>query len=184
MDAILGTLFCTLFIVFSILIKRLGACRIKLIGIIVLYLMVGNEALAQVDVSTFSNETKNVWYLEAAGNGGIVTVNYERFLTQNLSLRIGIGTAILILGTAPVMINFFVGKDHKVELGMGITVGTGIADFDSGDYKSESGVVGTATVGYRYQPVIGSSVFRIGLTPFFAGGEFQLWGGISIGNAF
>jgi hypothetical protein len=67
---------------------------------------------------------------------------------------------------------------------MGITVGTGIADFDSGDYKDESGVVGTATVGYRYQPVYGGSVFRIGLTPFFAGGEFQLWGGISIGNAF
>jgi hypothetical protein len=150
MDTILWTLFCALFIVFSILIKRLGACRINLIGIVVLYLMVGNEVLAQVNVSTFSNETKNVWYLEAAGNGGIVTVNYERFLTQNVSLRIGIGTAILILGTAPVMVNFCVGKDHRVELGLGITVGAGIADFDSGDYKDESGVVGTATVGYRY----------------------------------
>lgn len=184
MGTILWTLFCVLFIVFSILIKRLGACRIKLIGIVVLYLMVGNEVLAQVDVSTFSNEAKNVWYLEAAGNGGIVSVNYERFLTQNVSLRIGIGTAILILGTAPVMVNFCVGKDHRVELGMGITVGTGIADFDSGDYKDESGVVGTTTVGYRYQPVNGGGVFRIGLTPFFMDDEFQFWGGISFGSAF
>lgn len=180
MNTILWTPFCAVFNV----LRRLGACRIKLIGIVVIYLMVGNEALAQVDLSTFSNEAKNVWYLEVAGNGGIVSVNYERFLTQNVSLRIGIGTAILILGTAPVMVNFCVGKDHRVELGMGITVGTGIADFDSGGYKDESGVVGTATVGYRYQPVNGGGVFRIGVTPFFAGGEFQLWGGISFGNAF
>ena len=75
---------------------------------------------------------------------------------------------------------FCFGDENKIELGFGIVYAAG-EDFDGREF---GGVNVTATFGYRYQPVNGGYIYRIGLTPFFIDGEFQLWGGISFGNAF
>ncbi len=128
----------------------------------------------------------NVLYFELLGNGGIITANYERFIQKNMSIRVGAGSALLVAGTFPVMFNYFVGEDHKLELGIGATICTGVMRFrSSGDtYNDETFVVGTATVGYRYQPVNGGSVFRIGLTPFFIDDGAFPWAGIGFGFSF
>ncbi len=188
MDVIFWIVLLALFIIVSILIKRFGAYRLKLIGVVMFFLIVVKSTFAQHDMSTISIEAKNAWFLEAAGNGGIISGNYERFLFQNVGLRVGLGTVymgftapiMIDFCTVPIMIDFYFGDDNKIELGFGIVYSAG-EDLDGREFE---GVNGTATIGYRYQPVNGGSIFRIGLTPYFSGDGIQFWLGISFGNTF
>jgi len=138
---------------------------------------------------------KNSMYFELFGNGGLYSINYDRLFSENFGGRIGfshisnlefIFSSVDNITIIPITLNYLTSSDHKFELGAGIAVvnisGGEIFGFKAD--KGASGVVGTGTIGYRYQPDSGGFLFRIGLTPFFAQDGFQISGGISLGAAF
>jgi hypothetical protein len=142
----------------------------------------------------FAQFKPNSLYFEIFGNGGLYSINYDRLFTPTLGARIGfmyfsadnsifdIDQLILV----PIMLNYFVGEgSSKLELGAGIVFGSLETDFwGLTNESSSTAVIGTATVGYRYQPVDGGFMFRAGFTPLFSSGGFLASGGLSIGVAF
>jgi hypothetical protein len=147
-----------------------------------------------------SRTAKNVLYVELLGNGILYSLNYERFITDDLSARIGFG--YLSLGASsssssarasvlwlPLMVNYLgVGSaDHKLQLGLGpVLFYASSAASSVGDSAKASGVAlfGTATIGYRYVPHDGGFNFDIGFTPVFGSFGFLPWIGISLGAVF
>jgi hypothetical protein len=136
----------------------------------------------------------NSIYLELMGNGGLYSLNYDRLFTENIGARIGFmyfETEDFLFGTdielflIPITLNYLVGSEnHKFELGIGPVIVFGSAGFFGYESVSGSGVGGTATIGYRYQPIDGGFLFRIGFTPYFGFGEFHPTGGLSVGYTF
>ena len=144
--------------------------------------------------TAFSQSKPNSFYLELIGSGGLYSVNYDRLFTENFGVRIGFmyfeADWLIFLSDVemlliPATLNFLVGTGkHKLELGAGpvfISVGMG---FFGSDPVSGSGFGWTGTIGYRYQKNEGGFMWRIGFTPFLAGGEFFPSGGISLGFSF
>ncbi|MFI5309122.1 MAG: hypothetical protein ACHQ53_17330 [Polyangiales bacterium] len=143
----------------------------------------------------------NVLYAELLGNGGIYSIDYERFFTDDIAARIGFGYISLSAssGTSsahasilfiPVMFNYMgVGSaDHKLELGLGpllVNASAGASGVGkAAAHASGFGVAGTATIGYRYVPHDGGFNFKIGFTPIFGAGGFLPWGGLGLGAVF
>jgi hypothetical protein len=145
-------------------------------------------------------------YLEVGGNGLLYTFNYDRFMSNDISLRAGIeyiglaaaggdvSVSISML-LIPVTFNYFIashsdGKvgSSKLELGAGVLIVnlSGTASGSAGNVFSNSGfgIGGTATIGYRYQPSDGGFIFRIGFTPLFGPAGFLPFGGLSFGYGF
>jgi hypothetical protein len=147
-----------------------------------------------------AREANNSLYLELGGNGAIYSLNYERFLRDDVSLRVGFGyvslegakinggtvTHDVSLLTIPVTASYLgMGSgNHRLELGAG-AVFADIAGSSSSDgaeaFGSASGVVGTAVAGYRYVRPGGGFTFRAAFTPLFGEGGFQPWAGIAFG---
>ncbi len=133
---------------------------------------------------------RNAVYFEALGPGVFYSLNYERRITDVLSLRAGF-TAWNGLVGFPLMVNGLLGQDGDYfEIGVGLVPGyTPSSLLSSHSFiirgKSDEVLYGTATLGYRYQPRTGGVLFRIGFTPVFARfNAFMLWGGMSVGYAF
>lgn len=128
-------------------------------------------------------ETNNIVFGEAGGNGLLLSINYERFLTHNLSVRTGFGTGLLFLINVPLMINYYVGDIRKLELGAGIIY----IDYLPADLMDETGpIVLTFTIGHSFHPLNGGFILRFSFTPMYS---FQIqkfipWGGISVGYKF
>lgn len=159
---------------------------------------------APAKTSDDERSAKNAVYLELLGNGGLYSVNYERALMDRVTARIGFSylslgasstdstgqqtNAKLTFITAPVMANYLVGdRNHNLELGAGallVYAGGEVSGSGTGASAEGVGVAGTATVGYRYQPVDGGFLFKAGFTPIFNQNGFAAWGGLSLGGAF
>lgn len=125
----------------------------------------------------------NALYLELGGNALIYSVNYERFLGDEFSVRAGFGylsvdTPSFGLGGAsasllmvPVLVNYLGvgGLSHKLELGFGLTNVYASAEVDSGGTVQEwdSGLTfaPTSSVAYRYAPPDGGINFKVGFAP-------------------
>lgn len=162
-------------------------------------------ALTTLEVNT-QELAKNAMYVEILGHGLFYSVNYDRVVVHDdVSLRVG---AMIISGESndpgaeakatlkmfPIVLTRLVGSDrHKLELGIGATIVTSKREGPEGavweskfPIPSTSGttVVGTASLGYRYQKQSGGLVFRAGLSPFFTFEKFLPWGGLSIGYSF
>jgi hypothetical protein len=153
----------------------------------------------------------NAVYVEILGNGLAYSLNYENFINTQISCRAGLAyipifstmvdvftpqsTAMLVF---PLTLNYFTNLDindinspHKLELGLGIDIIKFIGDdnFEGAGVfskfsKSGLGVVGTATIGYRYLPITKGFIFGVGFTPLFTTAEFQLFGGFNFGYIF
>ncbi|MEM9824737.1 MAG: hypothetical protein AAF985_26860 [Bacteroidota bacterium] len=130
----------------------------------------------------------NSFYVELFGNGLIFSANYDmRFTQSNVGLggRVGLGyvggvnSSVL---TIPVMANYLLGKDGKYfEVGGGLTFVSANVDF-IGDNDSASAVWGTLSFMYRYQPIDGGFMWKIGITPLIADGVFfPYWFGLGLG---
>ena len=137
---------------------------------------------------------RNTFFVELLGNAAIYSLNYERFFTPQLGLRVG-GSFLrgqntegddVSVGFLPVMATYLLGEGNShFETGLGIGIVTASADIEEVDEEfSGSDVYGTATLGYRYQKPTGGVIFRAGFTPVFAGGNLIPWAGISVGYAF
>jgi len=138
---------------------------------------------------------RNSLYFELAGNGGLYSINYDRLFSENFGGRIGfsyipklefIFSSVNDITIIPITLNYLTRSAHKLELGAGIAVihisGGELFGFKAD--KGASGVVGTGTIGYRYQPQDGGFLFRIGFTPFFTPDGIKPFAGISLGTAF
>jgi hypothetical protein len=144
---------------------------------------------------------RNALYVELGGQGLLYSINYEHRIGQHLSLRAGFtswsfhGGLLTILGieklsmTAfPVMVNYLTSpmKSSHLEIGAGVmpsffsgkTLFTGSEGADN-----QSLLVGTASIGYRYQPPDGGFFFRVALTPLL-GRNIGYTGGLSFGLTF
>jgi len=136
----------------------------------------------------------NTFFVELGGNAAVYSLNYERFFTPQIGLRIGgmylqadddFGDEVAV-GLFPVMATYLLGRGNgHFEVGGGLGFATaGFSSTDLGDDFSDSAVYGTATFGYRYQKPEGGVIFRAGFTPIIASGTIVPWAGISVGYAF
>lgn len=144
--------------------------------------------------------SQNAIYIEGLGPGLLYSVNYDRRITPNISVRLGftywslelpfILTVQRISLTAfPLMVNFLTGEgEGHLELGIGpmpsFTSSHSEDIFGSTSQSSGKSVVGIATLGYRFQPREAGLFFRISFTPLFTFKKFVPWVGISVGGTF
>lgn len=159
---------------------------------------VANVALAgllSVGVMAAANAEapKNSTYLELGGNAGVYSLNYERHITEDMGVRVGVGSlwAGKYAGFAvPVMANKYWGNpdsNHKFETGLGTTIFTGLDREKSFDLKKtgkNSALTGTATVGYKYMPKASGMTFKAAFTPIFNSEGFLPMVGVSVGHTF
>ncbi len=154
-----------------------------------------NPAFAQLE-----RRAKNSMYLELLGNGGLYSLNYDRMLSNNFGVRLGvsrIGFDIATLDQDPdadgkigvstlsLMTNYLVGQGKNcLELGIGAMAAFASADVDGVGGVSGEGLSATGTIGYRIQPLDGGFLFRVGFTPAYNKDGFSTWFGISLGAAF
>lgn len=140
------------------------------------------------------SQTRNTFYVELLGNAAIYSLNYERFFTPKLGIRVG-GMFLrgetsegdeASVGFFPIMATYLLGEGNShFETGLGIGIVTASADIEEVDEEfSGSDAYATATLGYRYQKPTGGVIFRAGFTPVYAGGNLLPWAGVSVGYAF
>jgi hypothetical protein len=144
--------------------------------------------------SLFAQSPRHTAYAEIGGNGIGLTANYEYRLSRQLAGRLGFSvvtsensagkneTVVLL----PLMLNFLTRPEsnHHLELGGGILLALGDElDLFWEDEIDEdfSRLVGTATIGYRYQKPGRGFVFRAGFTPLFDSSGIAPWAGVSFG---
>jgi hypothetical protein len=144
-------------------------------------------ALPSTANSSVRDERPNLIGGEIAGRGLLFTLNYERFLSNQVGLGVGL-MAIKTSGggitMAPLYLSFVPGNTHSPYFSIGATLLAGGGDFQ--DW--ESTWVAHVTFGYQYQS---SSGFFV--RPFFtylrptesgAGDEYLIWPGLTIGGSF
>jgi len=147
---------------------------------------------AQSSSAQFKN---NQVYLELGGCGYTYTINYERFVTDNFTLRGGIGITPgwwFVDGTfiaIPVTGSYLVGSGFsKLELGLGATY-MSVRDLKAFGFSlgSSSLIVIDGIIGYRGGRPNGGFIFRIAFNPMFSpksDPEFIPYGLISFGFGF
>lgn len=140
---------------------------ILLFGIITFFL---NPAVAQSSMDSIKI-SKNTIYLEAFGNGGIYSINYDRIVFSKklfkISGRVGVSYIPYPLSYTniffyPTELNFLCGKKHYGELGIGYTPVFRLYKknlFKIYDFYSYTGI----RIGYRFQKNEGGFFVRAGL---------------------
>ncbi len=132
---------------------------------------------------------KNSLYLELGGNALAYSINYDRLLNDDFSVRAGIGFFSTDLDEGgsssiagiPILANYLLGSGNsRLELGAGLLIVTGSFDL-AGASESDAAVAGTGTFAYRFQKPEGGVFFKAGFTPIIVGGSFIPWFGVSIG---
>ena len=127
---------------------------------------------------------KNFMFVEAGGNGVLLSINYERLIFDKIGLRVGAGTIGIYGLTLPAMINYYIGSNRQLELGIG-TVYTDYFPNEFGVIYNEEFLI-SATIGHKYQKENSNIILRFSFTPFYSYKEDKvfLFGGISLGCAF
>lgn len=135
---------------------------------------------------------RNTVFAELGGPGLALSFNYDfRFSDEagGWGMRIGAGGFAAdgnTLISAPVQINYLLGNHNKfLELGAGGTFmkTTGNSEDSFFIFDRITGVVGTFTFGYRYQPANGFS-FRASINPIIYNQGFIPAAGLSFGYSF
>jgi hypothetical protein len=160
-----------------------------------MYLCLGASILIVLtSVSGFGQEnvthvSQSAGYFEVLGQGILYSVNYDYRFRSHVSFRAGFTAWSVPSGSHfdtreligfPLMLNYLSGKGNShFELGLGILP---TIKRDLG--PNNPAILFTATLGYRFQPIDGGLVFRVGVTPVFTFDDFILpWVGLSIGVA-
>jgi hypothetical protein len=132
-------------------------------------------------------------YLEVGGPGLALTVNYDsRFGNRRngLGYRVGAGyfaTDGNNVFSVPIQINYLFGKGRSlIEVGGGTTFlnSHGNSNGKTFIFDRITGFIGTATIGYRYQPEERGINIRIGFVPIFYDEGIIAAGGVSVGYNF
>jgi len=164
-------------------------------------IVVNSSPLTRIHSETLLPLCFQAWHspLRSPGgrNDGPCPLYYERFSTPEISARGGVmvfsvsetenGTETsATVNVIPLTANYFLENSHRLELGAGpmlIRLSAEVGAPRISDSDSGVSILGTATVGYRYQSPGGGFLFRIGLTPVIADG-IGPWVGLSVGWAF
>lgn len=140
--------------------------------------------LVVLTLPIFSQSIKynNNLFLEVLGNGGYYSLNYDRVIYGNISVRAGAGSFESIK-TFPIIINYRLYlKNNYFEFGLGTTV-FNIPPNTIFENKEIKLFLLTGVVSYCLQSSIGING-RIAVTPFYGGNKFIPYGGFSIGYSF
>lgn len=165
-----------------------------------LCILFSDVALGQTTSST--NRAHNI-YLEAAGPGGIYSLNYDvRFQNSSEGLGVRVGASYFAIDgeslfTAPFILNYLIGKKgNYLELGLGATVAyhhekmdyycSCIDTNEVAKLFEDEGfqIIGTIVIGYRRQPVDGGLMFRVGFSPLFNKETIAPYPYLSLGYSF
>ncbi|MGN8226249.1 hypothetical protein [Gracilimonas sp. BCB1] len=164
--------------------------KILLTSVIFLYLtQIGYSQLGVDSLETKDKvQAKNAIFFEIAGSGGLYSINYERVIAENRTLRGGISYVNgdgFIFGhmlTIPVSTSYLfpTDKDSHIELGVGNTF-----ILNEGEFSNAIGPI----FGLREQDLLtGGAYARITFTPvLLIGREVEMvpvWAGISFGKSF
>ncbi len=161
------------------------------------------EIQPTANTNSFFQHSRNAIYAEIYGPGILYSVNYERFISGNSTVRVGASTFTTSYNSGKEQSRFFVfpliayylvgSGSSKFEAGGGIDVMMTRAK-DYGDIEVlSSPIVSSATaillvgsIGYRYQPLGGGFHFRIAFNPLLSPytGFFIPTGGLSVGVCF
>lgn len=124
---------------------------------------------------------------ELMGRGFVLTLNYERYLSNHFGLGGGvmaIGTGQGAVGIMPLYVSYLPGDVHSIYLAAGgALVGGGSGDLH--DYESTWVMQGT--VGYQFQSRSGffiRPIFTFNQSTLGSGGDFLVWPGLTIGGSF
>ena len=136
----------------------------------------------------------NTIYLELLGNGLLYSLNYDRMVTDKISVRAGYGGLTVSqfvtdenaapgtfsitnedvkITMIPLIVNYLRGGgNHKLEIGGGVVLvsvdWSGTVE-ELGSFKlGADGALPTGNLGYRYQKSEGGFFFKASLCPFFA----------------
>ena len=131
----------------------------------------------------------NTIYFELLGNGLAYSLNYDRMVTDKISVRAGYGgltvsqmradptgfgiiTEDVKITMIPVLANYLRGEGkHKLEMGGGIVLVSIASTVNAADVNfklAADGAIPTGNFGYRYQKSEGGFFFKASLCPFFA----------------
>ena len=147
---------------------------------------------------------RNHLFFELLGNGGVYSINYERFLTDRWALRLGFAdwdaegfwsdsekNYLMVPVTSSLL---FGHGSNFLEVGAGLVWGRVTKDYDNNSQPRERQTITNLTgiLGYRHQPPAGGFVFRIAFTPFYSLNDEDGWPeddftpsfGVSWGGAF
>jgi hypothetical protein len=178
--------------------------RLTSLGFVLILSSFATSLASAQELGVEKKQAQNAVYVELGGNGAWYSVNYERYLRKDASVRIGAmymsveasageSSASASWLAVPIMFNYLglAAGNHALELGAGLDVmhfSGGASSFDATAEASGIVPVGTATVGYRYASNDGGFLFRAGYTPlFFVTTEPKQifhWGGMSFGYRF
>ncbi len=120
------------------------------------------QKLQKDSIQTTQRLFENSFSVELLGSSMLLSVNYERFLTENFSLRIGLGP-FPIAFSIPISLNtyLFTNNGHSMEIGGGYV----LAWFSSRGIDARPYAV--ARIGYNYQDRHGF-LFKATFTPTFS----------------
>jgi len=129
-------------------------------------------------------------FVEIGGPGLLLSANYDTRLTAQrggIGIRAGLGYLSVddvSLLTVPLQLNYLLGQDKQYfEVGLGGTYVNLTASSDNFLFGNAPGqFIGTATFGYRYQPLNSGFSFRANIDPVFDAHNFYpFWFGLSFG---
>lgn len=153
-----------------------------------------DTTLMRVDTSSSNQVKAQNLFLEVGGAGLAISANYDaRFHKERAGwgYRVGVGyfgSGGNTVFTVPFQVNYLLGnKSSFLELGAGTTFlnSTGTNQGNSKwEFDKVTGFIGTATIGYRYQPKSKGLNFRIAFVPILYDEGLIPAGGISVGYTF
>jgi hypothetical protein len=115
-------------------------------------------------------------FLELGGHG-LASINYEKYLTKHVGVRVGVGLCF------PLLLNYYIGNERLLELGVGLMYSPiALKPF----VLKEKTVLLGCTIGHKFQPNRGGLSLRYSFTPMFnpSNGKFVPMFGLSAGFAF
>ena len=152
------------------------------VGILLALLCIAPQIAAAAGVR---EERPNLIGGEVLGRGLVLTVNYERFLTNQFGVGAGfmvVGSSGSLVGVVPLYVSYLTGNTHSLYLGAGTTFlseGGSVQDFESAWLLHGS-------IGYHYHSAGGFFVRPLFTFMVDTSGseEFLIWPGITIGGSF
>lgn len=150
-----------------------------------------------------AQEKRNAFYIEAGGNAGLYSINYDRLMPVSEKTKFAPRVGLSYLGhdffIIPIEANFLFGKSAEAknfkELGLGLTHVTtsyfGGIDFnfgnnDDGNDDSDAFTLYSLRAGFRHQKPDGGFMYRLAGMLFYNPNTDKLrpFFGISVGHAF
>src|SRR5688500_12339936 len=159
--------------------------RSFLAGAIVVFALSGiAHAQQQPSAKAKPKFRSNAIFVDVGGQGGLLSINFETFIANDLAIKLGLGgfpeifSGDDIIPIGNLMLNYITSArtaSSHLELGFGIITtlnGEG------------TGPVPSATLGYRYQEPAEGFLFRIAFTPFWTSDGLIPWAAIGMGGRF